>query len=182
MNIIEGEKLLFSDPEMRGGQQITVRVGEKWRDLFRRYPGGFRVRVFMAGNESAGSIGLAHVTAAIYGPLGSEISHHLAPMNHQENCRDLDGLFDELAHHYPNFLGGRTNGTILIFEFAPGLLYEDITGYPLPSDDEPEVTGDVLDGSEFGLVTEKDISGFDLLPADLDAKTNPNAGEISDAG
>lgn len=137
MRIIDNAKLLFSTPEFEDGQQITVRVGEKWRDIARRYPNGFRVPCFVTGREGEGSIGLASVTNAIYGQLGSPVFDVLACLNHQASARDLDGLFEDLAKFYPTFNGDDTFGTILIFEFAPSELYETITGLSV-GDDFPE--------------------------------------------
>ncbi len=116
-------KLSFSTPEFTPGTQTTVRVGSKWRDDLGT--GQPRIPVFVTGFEDKGSIGVATVTSVLFGKF-SRFAGIGAATNHQENCRTVEGLAEELALHYSDFDPESSEITVIFFEFAENKSDEEL--------------------------------------------------------
>ena len=115
-------KLLFGTPEFlpEGTVQSTVRVGPKWRDDLK---GTVEPRVpcyDLEGNY----VGEATIVGTLFGSfkrfatLGSVV-------NHQENCREVEGLAGVLDECYPDFDPDASQVTILYFTFVPAATEEE---------------------------------------------------------
>ena len=111
-------KLLFSTPEFvkPGIVQTTVRVGPKWRDDLKGLAQP-RVACFETGKESEGRIGEATIVGTLFGSF-KDFGYVGSVINHQENCRELDGLAEELAKFYPDF-NENSQITVLFFKYEP---------------------------------------------------------------
>jgi hypothetical protein len=118
-------KLLFSTPEFvpPGVVQTTVRVGAKWRDDLK---GTVQPRIpcFETGKESEGSIGEATVVGTLFGSF-KDFGYVGSVINHQENCRELDGLAEELAKFYPDFDPETSQITVIFFKYTPNQTEEE---------------------------------------------------------
>ena len=119
-------KLLFSSPEfiLEGIVQATVRVGAKWRDDL---AGKGQVVIPCFDAETTERVGQATVVGTLFGSF-KDFGYIGSVVNHQEDCRDFDGLIDVLSECYPGFDPDADQVTVIFFKYAgdvPAYVVED---------------------------------------------------------
>jgi len=108
-------KLVFGTPEFlpAGVVQSTVRVGTKWRDDLK---GKVAPRIPCVGLDGV-EIGTATVVGSLFGSF-KDFGYIGSTVNHQENCRDVDGLIDVLSECYPKFNPETDQISVIFFKYA----------------------------------------------------------------
>lgn len=108
-------KLLFGTPEfvLEGVVQSTVRVGAKWRDDL---AGKGQVVIPAIDLETNEEVGKVTVVGSLYGSF-RDFGYIGSIVNHQEDCRDYDGLVDVLRECYPEFDPETDDITVIFFKY-----------------------------------------------------------------
>ena len=121
-------KLLFGSPEfiLEGIVQATVRVGAKWRDDL---AGKGQVVIPCFDAETTERVGQATVVGTLFGSF-KDFGYIGSVVNHQEDCRDFDGLIDVLSECYPGFDPDADQVTVIFFKYAG-----DVPAYVVENDD-----------------------------------------------
>ncbi len=162
-------KLSFSTPEFTPGTQTTVRVGSKWRDDLGT--GQPRIPVFVTGFEDKGSIGVATVTSVLFGKF-SRFAGIGAATNHQETCRTVEGLAEELALRYPDFDPESSEITVIFFEFAENKSEEQIA---YEAEDAADRTAKVLSEKVDGNYERDEAAADAALAAEAEKQAAADA-------
>lgn len=109
-------KLLFGVPTFVKGNDVvqsSVRLGPKWKDDLK---GEVQPRVDcydLEGNK----IGVATIIGTLFGTF-KDIGYLSSSVEHDENARDYDSLFDVMANVYPGF-DEKDQVTTLFFKYSP---------------------------------------------------------------
>ena len=121
-------KLLFSSPEfiLEEIVQATVRVGAKWRDDL---AGKGQVVIPCFDAETTEKVGQATIVGTLFGSF-KDFGYIGSVVNHQEDCRDFDGLIDVLSECYPGFDPDSDQVTVIFFKYAG-----DVPAYVVENDD-----------------------------------------------
>jgi len=123
-------KLLFGSPEfiLEGIVQATVRVGAKWRDDL---AGKGQVVIPCFDAETTERVGQATVVGTLFGSF-KDFGYIGSVVNHQEDCRDFDGLIDVLSECYPGFDPDSDQVTVIFFKYngdagrQPKIIFDNI--------------------------------------------------------
>lgn len=102
--------LLFLNPALRPGWNVTVRNGTKWDDIVTSLP--FEVVI----KETVSGKAICH--AEIIGKIvtrANEIPDEILALEHDEGCTTFDGLCDAMMNAYGNNWDHHETVTVLIF-------------------------------------------------------------------
>ena len=137
-------KLLFGTPEFlpAGVVQSTVRVGQKWRDDL---AGKVAPRISCVDLDGT-VLGTATVVGTLYGSF-KDFAYIGSNVNHQENCRDVDGLIDVLSECYPDFNPETNVVTVIFFKYVSAVV-EDAEEEDTADEETEEETDKTSDADE----------------------------------
>lgn len=89
-------ELLFLNPELKKGINVTVRRGLKWLGYSLVEP------VVIKDTESGDEVGKGLIVGRLVLNF-SEIPDEVLALEHDSSCTTLDGLYDAMVRAYPDF-------------------------------------------------------------------------------
>ncbi len=103
-------KLLFMNPTFKEGINLTTRKGIKWGVVWDKF-----IPVAETGKEDV-ILGTAEIVETKVMSFAS-IPNELLENEHDPNCREWQGLFNEMKRVYPNFYEWEVV-TLVYFKFV----------------------------------------------------------------